>query len=103
MPYLTDLTVEKLKAHLNITTSNDDALLADKLDAAKHWVGGYTGIYMSYDGVGDGFIDPPVIEAILKLAADLYQNRETSLVGVTAQSLPFGVLDLLSDYRGWCA
>lgn len=94
-------TVEKLKSHLNVTIPDDDALLADKLDAAKQWVSAYTGIYISHDGIDDSFIPPPVSEAILKLAADLYENRESSLIGVTAQSLPFGLLDLLMPYRAW--
>jgi hypothetical protein len=40
----------------------------------------------------------PVDEAIRQLAGHLYANREATLVGVTAQALPFGVLDLLTPY-----
>jgi len=42
-----------------------------------------------------------VNEAILMLMAHLFNNRESVLVGVTAQELPFGLLDMLSDYRAW--
>ncbi|MEG3805349.1 head-tail connector protein [Aerococcus mictus] len=38
------VTVDNLKAHLNLTSDADDALLADKLAAALEWVAKYTGI-----------------------------------------------------------
>lgn len=46
--------------------------------------------------------DPaPIHEATRMLAAHLYEIREATLVGVTAQELPFGVLDMLGPYRAW--
>lgn len=91
------VSLPSLKAHLNLTTGDDDAMLADKLAAASEWVAKYTGIPSDSDD-----IPPPVDEAVRQLAAHLYENREASLVGVTAQSLPFGALDLLEPYRMWC-
>jgi hypothetical protein len=38
---------------------------------------------------------------VLQLTAHLYQNREASLIGVTASALPFGFLDLLAPYRAF--
>ncbi|MFZ5678494.1 MAG: head-tail connector protein [Pseudomonadota bacterium] len=90
------VTVDNLKAHLNLTSDADDALLADKLAAALEWVAKYTGIPSD-----DANLPPPVREATLRLAADLYENREASLIGVTAQALPFGMLDMLEPYREW--
>jgi uncharacterized phage protein (predicted DNA packaging) len=90
------ISLASLKAHLNITTDDDDALLAEKLAAATAWVASYTG---SPSETGDS--PAPVDEAIRQLSAHLYENREASLVGVTAQSLPFGFLDLLEPYRAW--
>ena len=82
-----------LKAHLNITVDIDDPLLVDKLEAASEWIALYTGIPV------DACDTPaPVNEAIRQLAAHLYANREATLVGATAQTLPFGVLDLLTFY-----
>ena len=52
-------------------------------------------------GADEANIPAAVKEAVRQLAAHLYENREASLVGVTAQSLPFGTLDLLSSYRAW--
>lgn len=43
---------------------------------------------------------PPVILGCLKLlAAHFYENREASIVGTTASVLPFGVPDILAQYR----
>ncbi|MHC4051500.1 head-tail connector protein [Bradyrhizobium sp. 25ACV] len=91
------ITLDQAKAHLNVTLDNDDALLTDKLAAAKAWVSAYTAGDPDADGA-----PAPLQEAVLQLTAHLYQNREASLVGVTAQQLPFGFLDLLAPYRAWC-
>lgn len=90
------VTLNDLKAHLNVTLDNDDALLTGKLDAAKGWVASY--IAADVDAADT---PAPVNEAIRQLAGHLYANREATLVGVTAQSLPFGFLDLLANYRAF--
>jgi uncharacterized phage protein (predicted DNA packaging) len=91
------VSLESLKAHLNITGDADDAMLTEKLAAAAEWVAKYTGIPSDADDM-----PAPVGEAVRRLAADLYENRESSLVGATVQTLPFGMLDLLEPYREWC-
>ena len=87
--------VADLKRHLNITYNDaaDNQLIAEKLCVASEWVAGYTGIPVDASDT-----PAPVDEAIRQLAAHLYANREATLVGVTAQSLPFGVLDMLTPY-----
>lgn len=90
------VTLTDLKAHLNVTTDIDDALLTDKLAAAKAWVASYTAGSVDADDT-----PAPVNEAIRQLAAHLYANREATLIGVTAQCLPFGFLDLLANYRAF--
>ncbi len=90
------LTVADLKAHLNLTTDTDDALLADKIAVVAEWIGKFTGCDLEADE-----IHAPVQEAARQLAAHLYENREASLVGVTAQELTNGVLDILTPYSEW--
>lgn len=85
-----------MKAHLNVTTDVDDALISEKLAAAADWVAKYTGIPADASDM-----PPSVNEAVRQLTAHLYENREASLVGVTAQALPFGFLDLLINDRAW--
>lgn len=43
----------------------------------------------------------PLREAVLMMVGHLYENREASLVGVNAQDLPFGVVDLVAGYRSF--
>lgn len=39
--------------------------------------------------------------AVLQLAAHWYENREATLVGVTAQSIPLGVDEIVGEYRNY--
>lgn len=90
------VTLADLKAHLNVTTDADDDLLTGKLAASAEWIAKYTGIPSD-----DPALPAPVREATFQLAAHLYENREASLIGVTAQTLPFGLLEMLGPYREW--
>ncbi len=99
------------KAQLNITDDSDDALIQAKINAAWSWVASYIGTDYDYslwqvknaDGTTTTVpsTPAPVNEACLQLVAHLYSNREASLVGVTAQALPLGFLDLLAPYRAY--
>jgi len=86
-----------LKGHLNIIDDMDDDLIAGKIAAAEGWIAAFTGA----DWPPANPVPDALKEAIRQLAAHLYENREASLVGVTAQQLPFGLLDLLAPYRAW--
>jgi uncharacterized phage protein (predicted DNA packaging) len=90
------ISLDDIKAHMNLTTDQDDALLTEKLAAAADWVSKYTGIPADSDN-----IPASVNEAVRQLTAHLYENREATLVGITAQQLPFGFLDLLANDRQW--
>lgn len=90
------IDLEAAKAHLNVTIDADDALIGEKLAAAKAFVAAYTAGEVDSDDT-----PAPVREAVLQLAAHLYENREASLIGITAQHLPFGFLDLLANYRAF--
>ena len=88
-----------MKAQLNVTFTDDDTLIQGKIDAAECWLFTLIGSSAAFPV---GFpVQPPVIEAVKLLAAHFYENREASLVGVTSQELPLGVLDLINPYRSW--
>jgi uncharacterized phage protein (predicted DNA packaging) len=91
------IDVADLKAHLNITFTTDDNLLASKIDAAEDWISKFVGM----DWPPADPVPGALKEAIRQLAAHLYENREASLIGITSQELPFGLLDLLTPYRAW--
>ncbi|GJE00904.1 head-tail connector protein [Methylobacterium isbiliense] len=91
---MSSVTRESLKAHLNVTSDLDDAYLDELIEVAETWVAGFTGGMRSN-------MEPPLRQAVRMLAAHLYENREASLVGVTATELPIGVMDLLMPFRCW--
>jgi hypothetical protein len=90
------ITIIQAKQHLNITFDYDDPLICGKLAAAKAWIQSYTASDPDADGAPS-----PIGEAVLQLTAHLYANREATLVGVTAQQLPLGFVDLLAPYRAY--
>jgi hypothetical protein len=86
-----------MKAHLNVTFGTDDTLIQGKIDAAEDWIAKFVcPPWLPADRVPGA-----LLEAVRLLAAHLYENREASLVGVTSQDLPFGLLDLITPYRAW--
>jgi hypothetical protein len=97
------VTLADLKRHMNITSDADDAVLTDKIYAAEAWAFAYTGKpynTSALDPPPDSDLEP-LKEAVRQLAAHFYENREATLIGVTAQELPFGLMALLEVYREW--
>lgn len=97
-----------VKAQLNVTFADDDALIQAKIDAAEDYIAKfYTGPtpLCASDPVPPTWppnpVPPGVIEAVKMLAAHLYENREASLIGVTSAELPFGLMELIGPYRFW--
>ena len=98
------LNVEALKAHLNIAgdlDAVDGAVLPRFLTAATRHVENDLGIRLTdFVEFPDG---PPedVEQAVLMLAAHWYENREATLVGVTAQQVPFGYDSIIANHRSY--
>ncbi|MBM3089254.1 phage gp6-like head-tail connector protein [Ensifer sp. T173] len=88
------VTLPLLKSQLNIDHDADDALLEHKIAAAEDWTAGYLGKPLAdFNPVPAG-----IVEAVLQLAAHLYENREAVLIGVNAYELPYGVIDFLRPH-----
>ena len=91
------ITVEDAKAHCNITTDADDGLIAGKIAAAEAFI--------------DGWLEKPLAEmttvpadlkeAVRQLVGHLYENREATLVGISADELPMGFWGILTQHREW--
>jgi uncharacterized phage protein (predicted DNA packaging) len=99
------VTLADLKRHLNITFDDDDALLANKLAAAKQAIAGFIGAPLDSttfpeETYPDG-IPEPLCEAVRQLAAHFYENREPVLIGESTNQVPFGIFDLVGPYRGY--
>lgn len=95
------ITVEDAKAHMNITSQDDDLLIADKITAAEEWLSLQIGAKVWDIQTFPNGTPAPLKEAVRQLVAHWYENREASLVGVTAEEIPFGVFDLIAPYRVW--
>lgn len=96
------VTLNEMRQHLNFTDSQtmDDELIERQLSSAQDLIERLLGyeIEVEFKGV--------TVPASLKLcvcilAAHWYANRESSLVGVTAQEIPFGVREIVREYRNW--
>lgn len=101
---MTIVSVAELKEQLNLTEdlgTDDDALLGRKIEAAQNHVERLLGFKIEeiYGGPDQDEIPPALVEAVCQLAAHWYENREAALVGVNAQEIPFGVWQIVGEYR----
>lgn len=98
---MTVLTLEDAKAHMNVTSDADDALIAAKIAAAEAWIGQFIGHALDdAEAFPDGTPEP-LKEATRQLVAHLYENREATLVGVNMTTVSPGLFDLMAPYRAW--
>lgn len=89
------------KRHCNVVDDIDDILMARQLEAAIRHVERVLGYALNdEDHLPDG-VPADVDQAVLMLAAHWYENRETTLVGVSAQEVPFGVAQILGEHRSY--
>lgn len=93
------LSLPDLKAHCNVTGNGDDAVLTRLLGAAVKHVERQLGFALDDEGEFPEGAPDDVELAVLMLAAHWYENREASLVGVSAQALPVGVAEIVAGHR----
>jgi Phage QLRG family, putative DNA packaging. len=79
----------------------DDDLLARKLAAAQNHIERLLGykIEETFGGDGQEPIPPALVEAVSQLAAWWYEQREAVNVGNIVTSVPFGVAEIVIEYR----
>jgi uncharacterized phage protein (predicted DNA packaging) len=99
------VTVDDAKKHLNLTTDDDSALVQRLISAAQDWLESQLG-YKLADKFTSGSpaalnVPPALDQAVLMLVGHWYANREATLVGVSAAPLPFGLADIVNDWRDW--
>lgn len=87
------LTAEDAKSHLNITTSDDDALLERKIATAETWVAQHLGYALDDVDQFPSGTPEPVLEAVRQLVGHLYADRE----GMTAP--PDGIHAMLDPFK----
>lgn len=90
-------TLSLLKKQANIDQADDDELLQHYLDTAEGWIEQHIGVVLA-----DLTPFPATLkQAALMLASYLYEQREAVTFGVSLDSVPFGVLDLIRPHREW--
>ncbi len=97
------ITLDDMKAHLGIVTNDDDDLITGKIDAAQTHLESLLGFSIGEQFGGDS---PPVypadiLEAVRQLAAHMFENREATVVGISASELPMGVWETVSNRRNY--
>lgn len=97
-------TLDDLKAQLSFTDdigNVDDALLQRMLMAAEGYVERKLGFKFAdtFGGAGQEAVPGALVEAVLMLAAHWYENREAA--GEAAREQPFGVSDIVREFRDW--
>lgn len=93
------LSVSDLKDQANVTGAADDAILTRMLAAATAHIERLLGFKLDDADELPGGAPADLELAVLQLAADWYENREATLVGVTAQPIPYGVREIVNEYR----
>lgn len=94
---MTVITLEEAKAHLNVTTGEDDAVIVSMVDAAEAYVSRWLPIPLADMGT----VPADLRQAVLMLVGHFYENREASLIGVSAEEVPFGVREIIDQHRAW--
>ena len=97
------VTVEQMRAQLNLPDAMDGDILADKIAAAQNHIERMLGyrIEEQFGGEDQPEIPPALIEAVKQLAAHWYENREAVVIGHGAAVVPFGVAEIVDGYRDW--
>ncbi len=95
-------SLSKFKDHLAWTSDlgiSDDDLLSRKLGAAQDHIERLLGFNIedNFGGVDQAPVPDSLTEAVLQLAAHWYDNREAGAEVI--RELPFGVRDLVNEYR----
>jgi hypothetical protein len=95
-----------MKDQLGITADMgtiDDSLIAHLIEAAQDHIERLLGFKIEalYGGTDQEPVPASLKQAVLLTAAHWYENREATLVGVSAQEIPFGVWPIVNEHREW--
>lgn len=95
------LNLDTLKVHCNVSGTDDDAVLSRLLSAATRHVERVLGYAIDDEEQFPDGTPEDLDQAVYLLSAHWYENREASLVAVSAAPLPMGVSAILNEYRNF--
>lgn len=96
------VTYQDVRNHIGLTEDNGDEMLSqDKSDAAQNHIERLLGFKIEerFGGEDQEPIPPALKEAVLQLAAWWFTNREAATD--LDKRLPFGVDEIINEYREW--
>lgn len=91
------ISIEHAKAHLNVTDDADDALIGRYIEAAEAFIGRWLPVSLA----DMPEVPADLLHAVHMLTGHLYENREATLVGVSAETVPLGFWDIINQHREW--
>ncbi len=101
--HLPVLSAFDLRDHLNLCGVDDDEMLYRLIAAAQSKLEAALGYRIGdrYGGEDQEPVPEALVHAVRLLAGHYYENREASIVGVSITEIPFGVADIVADFRGY--
>ena len=100
------VSLADMKAELGITTNTDDNIITAKINSAQAHLEALLGYQIEERWPDEG--EPPtsmvpadIIAAVKMLTAGWFENRESSLVGVSGMEVPHGVWESVDNRRNY--
>lgn len=88
-----------MKAELGVIDDTDDDLISSKIDAAQAHLEALLGF--NIEERYPTAVPADLLAAVKMLAAGWYENRESSLVGVSGMETPHGVWEIVNNRRNY--
>lgn len=89
------------KAHLNLTDDGDDQLVTALIAAAKAHIARLLGFALDDEDQFPAGTPADLDEAQLLLIGHWYENREQTITGTIIAPIPFGVAEIVAEYRSY--
>lgn len=93
------VTLEQVKLHARVDHDDEDDLLERQIDAAQNMIERSLGY--SIEAEFDEDVPPALGEAVCQLVAHWYANRELGDGGVAMTAIPYGVDEIIREFRNW--
>lgn len=93
------VTLADMKAELGVTDDVDDTLISAKIDAAQAHLEALLGYVISEEYPAPLVVPADLVAAVKMLTAGFYENRESTLVGVSGMETPHGVWEIVTNRR----
>lgn len=91
-----------LKEHLKIDVDVEDNYLVQIIEAAENAVVNHIGVELCEYVDKDGYLPPALQQAILVMAGNMYNNRE-SIAYTSAYSIPMSLEYMLAQFKKYDA